>query len=359
MQSWTKEEILLLEQYWATETRPFIQKAIPNKTWAAINHKAQKLRLPRKAETYWNDSELAILINQWPIANRAHIQSLLPNRSWISIKCKASMLQLKKSASQEKPILSGRQYKSDILITKPTLFKFAIVTDTHFGSKYAQITWLHDFYKLAARKGIKTFFHAGDLSDGNGTHYPGQRFEMHLTGVDNLKNFIIKNYPKVADAKTYIISGWHDLDLWTKEGYDLLGRVSEIRKDLIYLGQNDSTFILGNRRIYLIHPGGGTAYALSYKAQKLVESFSSEHKPHIIIIGHFHKAEFIPVLRNVFVFQGGCFQYQTPFAIRHNIQFQYGGWFVEMELDKKGIQTMKSQFIPFYVPILNDYRNYE
>ena len=93
--------------------------------------------------------------------------------------------------------------------------------------------------------------------------------------------------------------------------------------------------------------------------QKFVESFSSENKPHIFIVGHYHKAEFLPLLRNVICFQAGCFQAQTPFAVRRNLPFHYGGWICQLGLNKDGISSVRAEFIPFYRPISDDYRNYE
>ena len=46
-------------------------------------------------------------------------------------------------------------------------------------------------------------------------------------------------------------------------------------------------------KIMLMHPGGGTAYALSYRAQKIVQALPGGQKPDILAIGHYHKAEFI------------------------------------------------------------------
>jgi predicted phosphodiesterase len=357
--AWTEKEIELLKMHYVSTPIEILRQLLPTKSPNAIQKKAFSLGLKKIPLDKWTDIELANLIRLWPTATKEIIQETLPRHSWLGIKCKASLLGLKKLSAHDRPILSGRIFKSHFKPDEGERFRFAIVSDTHFGSVYAQITYLHDFYRLLEKRNINTVFHAGDLSDGNGTHFPGQRFEMHIHGADKLRNFIIKNYPRLKNGKTFCIAGWHDLDLWTKEGYDLLEKVCEHRDDIVYLGQNDAYYLLGTRKIYIIHPGGGTSYALSYRPQKLVESFSSENKPHIIIVGHFHKAEWIPALRNVYVFQAGCWQYQTPFAIRKNLQFHYGGWIVEMTISKRGISAMKTEFIPFYRFIPNDYRNYE
>ena len=116
--------------------------------------------------------------------------------------------------------------------------------------------------------------------------------------------------------------------------------------------------MLGDRKIYLLHPAGGTAYAISYNIQKLAEGFDSGEKPHIAIVGHYHRAEFIPFLRNICCFQSGNFQWKTPFAIRKKLAWQYGGWIVTMITSPAGIISITPEFIPFYVPIDRDYLRY-
>lgn len=46
-------------------------------------------------------------------------------------------------------------------------FKFAVVSDTHIGSKLARLDELHTFYDICREKKIKDIIHAGDIVDGN------------------------------------------------------------------------------------------------------------------------------------------------------------------------------------------------
>jgi len=75
----------------------------------------------------------------------------------------------------------------------------------------------------------------------------------------------------------------------------------------------------------LWHPGGGTAYAISYHPQKWAESLSGGEKPHICGIGHYHKAEQL-FYRNIHIFQTGTFEEQTPFMRRKKLAAMLGGW---------------------------------
>jgi hypothetical protein len=100
-------------------------------------------------------------------------------------------------------------------------------------------------------------------------------------------------------------------------------------------------------RIGLIHPDGGSSYALSYRPQKIVEQLDGGTKPDILAIGHYHKSSWIPQYRNVSVLQTGCFERQTPFMARNGLSAHVGGWIVEFAKGK-GCGRMKAEFISFY-----------
>lgn len=62
-------------------------------------------------------------------------------------------------------------------------------------------------------------------------------------------------------------------------------------KNYHHLGQSEANVALRkNITMKLIHPGDGTAYAISYKPQKRMEAFTGGEKPEIMLEGHYHKA---------------------------------------------------------------------
>ncbi len=87
--------------------------------------------------------------------------------------------------------------------------------------------------------------------------------------------------------------------------------------------------ISGGTTLALIHPSGGTAYALSYKPQKWAESLSGGKKPDIAGIGHFHKIEQL-FYRNIHIFQTGTFESQTPFMARKGLAAMVGAWILSI-----------------------------
>ena len=108
----------------------------------------------------------------------------------------------------------------------------------------------------------------------------------------------------------------------------------------------------------LRHPGGGSAYALSYKPQKIIESMSGGEKPNILLLGHFHKGR-VFVLRNVHCVQAGTTQAQSNFMRNHNLAAHMGYWLVEIHVNDDGqINRFRPEFMPCYRAIKDDWKEW-
>ena len=97
----------------------------------------------------------------------------------------------------------------------------------------------------------------------------------------------------------------------------------------------------------LLHPGGGSSYALSYRPQKIVEQIEGGTKPNVLAIGNYHKSDWLPSYRNVSVLQVGCFQRQTPFMLTKGLAAMVGGWILEIGMGD-GCSRQRAEFFPFY-----------
>lgn len=238
------------------------------------------------------------------------------------------------------------------------IIKFGLMGDTQFGSKYIQLSYLHSFYELCVKEGITDIYHTGDITDGLKMR-PGHEYELYCTSADELKDDVIKNYPKMDGVTTHFITGNHDASLYKHVGYDIGQAIGNQRSDMDYLGRDCAVVHLTpNCTLELRHPWDGTAYAISYKPQKMIEAMESDSKPNILAIGHYHKAEYI-FYRNVHCFQTGCFQGQTPFTRGKGISVHLGGWIITIKVDKDGyIKAISPMFIPFYASAKDDYKNF-
>ena len=236
------------------------------------------------------------------------------------------------------------------------VIKIAIIGDTQFGSKYAQLTYLHEFYDLCSREGIVDVYHTGDIVDGLKMR-PGHEYELYLTSADEMRDDVVKNYPRRDGITTHFITGNHDASIYKQVGYDIGRGIANLRPDMDYLGRDCAViYLTPNCTLELRHPWDGTAYALSYKIQKMIEAMESDSKPNILAVGHYHKAEYL-FYRNVHALQTGCFQGQTPFTRGKGISVHMGGWIVTLHVDEKGtIQRMMPEFVPYYRSIEKDYK---
>lgn len=239
------------------------------------------------------------------------------------------------------------------------VIKFAIMGDTQFGSKYAQISYLHSFYDLCAKEGITDVYHTGDITDGLKMRV-GHEYELYAVSADDMRDDVIKNYPSRPGITTHFITGNHDASLYKQVGYDIGAAIANSRPDMKYLGRDCALIhITPKCTLELRHPWDGTAYALSYKIQKMIEAMESDSKPNILAVGHYHKAEYL-FYRNVHALQTGCFQGQTPFTRGKGISVHIGGWIVTVRVDKNGyIQGFAPEFVPFYSSIKDDFKNYK
>lgn len=239
-----------------------------------------------------------------------------------------------------------------------TLIRFGLIGDTQFGSKYAQITHLHRFYDICSNLGITDIYHTGDITDGIKMRQ-GHEYELYAISADEQREDVVKNYPKRNDITTHFITGNHDASLYKHVGYDIGAAIAKDRQDMDYLGRDCAIVNLTpNCTLELRHPWDGTAYAISYKVQKMIEAMEADSKPNILAVGHYHKQEYI-FYRNIHALQTGCFQSQTPFTRGKGISVVMGGYIVTARVDENGyIQAFDPAFIPFYAPIKDDYKNW-
>lgn len=234
--------------------------------------------------------------------------------------------------------------------SKSNIIKFGLIGDTHIGSLYCRIDLIKAFYETCATSGIDTVLHAGDIFSGWKV-FRGHEFELRDVGFDAQLARLVSEYPDNG-ITTRFITGNHDSSFTNSIGIDVGAAIAKDRSDLIHVGQDQGRISFHNAEgqqynVMLLHPGGGSSYALSYRPQKLIESLEGGTKPHLIGIGHYHKAEMMPSYRNVTGIQAGTFETQTPFMARQGLAAHVGGWIIEV-VPGKTYNRVKAEFIACY-----------
>lgn len=232
--------------------------------------------------------------------------------------------------------------------------KIGVVSDTHLGSKWQQLSHLNSFYQYAESEGVDFFLHAGDFVDGSPKHHRDTVYNMFVHGYSKLRDYAIEVYPK-ASVPTYAISGNHDYSFINDNGADIVSDVCDSRPDLDYLGPIGQYMQVGNLLIYIMHPFDAGAKTLSTKPQNWITGVNSENKPHVLLMGNYHKALQLPSYRNVSGFLVPSFQGQTPFMQGKSIESVVGGIILDLGWDDEGITTQKVEWVLFKRPLDNDY----
>ena len=239
--------------------------------------------------------------------------------------------------------------------------RFGLFSDPHVGSLYFQRDALAAYYKRLNEEGVEIVLCAGDICAGWRV-YKGQEFELRPDAKSwpEQRKIALTEIPAIAGMKTIFITGNHDNSFKKLVGMVVGEELDAGREDLKFIGQDVGDVDLVTRgsnekpgqkfRVRLLHPGGGTAYAVSYHAQKIVESMPGGEKPDLLGIAHYHKAMFMPAYRNVECIEVGCFQWQTPFMIRFSIAAHVGGWIITVHLNerKKLTSRVQAEFVGFY-----------
>jgi predicted phosphodiesterase len=224
--------------------------------------------------------------------------------------------------------------------------RFGLVADTHLGCKEERLAELHNQYDLFEKEGITTVFHAGNPIDGYVARINGE--SVYETTIDGQANYFAENYPARTGITTYFITG-DDHESWFAPGFNIGAYLQFIaekigRKDLIYIGhvEADVAVQVGKASrptiIKIQHPGGGSAYARSYKGQKQVEAFEGGEKPDILVQGHYHVSNYMND-RNIHVVNMPGFQDQTIFARKKNLRMEVGGVIMEFKVAEDGTVT--------------------
>jgi len=257
------------------------------------------------------------------------------------------------------PMGSQRDHKFQLTTDENGYLEFGGCSDQHLGSKYYRDDCLQDYYDEVARRGIKIVLNGGNWIDGEAVF---NKHDLSVHGMDAQVQYLAKHYPQRPGVETWAIAGAdHEGFYSRREGVDI-GRYAENvmrqagRADWHDMGYMECFIPIVHGatgksvQLCLMHPGGGSSYAISYAPQKIIEGFSGGDKPAVLLLGHYHKASY-QLTRNVHCVQLGAFQDQTVFMRQKKIDSHIGGWFLSLRLDPEtgAVIEFTSTFRPYFV----------
>lgn len=248
----------------------------------------------------------------------------------------------------------GGRKQLDPTMWQGDILRFGFVSDNHLGCHRERLDILNLLYDLFHNEGIEIVLQGGNFIEGEARF---NRNELHKYGMGRQLDYAVQQYPYRAGVKTWFISG-DDHEGWynQREGVntgELFQMYREKRGlyDLTHLGYVEADIDLNHDEFEnelwcrIMHPGGGSAYAISYAPQKMVESFQPGEKPDILFLGHYHKLSY-NVIRGVHVIQMGCTCDQTIYLRKQKIEVHVGGGIAEFRRAPDGtINRAKVEFI--------------
>jgi hypothetical protein len=234
--------------------------------------------------------------------------------------------------------------------------RFGLVSDTHLCCRESRLDALNAQYDLFHKEGIAMVFHAGNIVDGFLPRINGA--SALESSIDGQALYCADWYPRRKGITTFFITGNDHEGWWQKEGFNFGAYLQMVcekkeRTDLKYIGHVESDVELKcgehTQVMKIQHPGGGSAYARSYKGQKMVESFQGGEKPAILVQGHYHVSGY-SFDRNVHIIGMPGFQDQTIFGRTKHLRYEVGGVILEFKMSATTgtITRMRPEFTMFF-----------
>jgi hypothetical protein len=230
----------------------------------------------------------------------------------------------------------------DVTKFRGRMIRFGLTSDNHLGSKYERNDALDALFDIWHADGIETVYQLGNMIEGE-RH---SKFDIHKHGLQDQVDYFIERWPRRPGIVTKFITGDDHEGWYVQDDGVNIGKFIEIaareagRDDLIFLGHMEHDIHLraehGQAVMRLMHGGGGGSYAMSYEAQKVVESFQGGEKPQVLLMGHNHKLGFF-YPREVLTVMAGSTKDQDSFLRKKRIQSHIGGWTISFEQDTEGV----------------------
>lgn len=233
---------------------------------------------------------------------------------------------------------------------------FGFTTDNHLCNRNSRLDVLNAAYDHFEQIGISVVFNAGNWVDGEARFNKTEL--VTAPGMDHQLDYMIDKFPQRNGIETHYIAGddhegWYQQREGIEVGKYLQMRAEEQgRTDLKYLGYGEAdvklSFGTGSSVMRVVHPGGGSAYAISYTDQKRVESYQGGEKPQIELVGHYHKFNH-GYPREVHTVQGGCTCDQSMFMRKKRLQAHVGYSILKIKQNENGIVTRFAvEWLPFF-----------
>lgn len=225
--------------------------------------------------------------------------------------------------------------------------RMMVISDTHIGSKYSPYVWHELAARTAREERCECVLHCGDLTEGVKTGRVGsQMYELTDLGFEAQRDRAIELMSEYK-IPIYIISGNHDAFFQENTGADIVQAVADKVPGMVYLGYGTADIEVDGANLCLWHGGDGNSYALSYRLQKIVETFTGGTKPAILLAGHVHKFCYF-FDRNVHAVSVPTMQMQTKWMRDKRLAAHTGFLILDFDVEDGCVCNLSVRLFPFY-----------
>lgn len=146
--------------------------------------------------------------------------------------------------------------------------KFLLFGDTHIGNIAYDKPLMKHAAKVARDEKVDFAAHTGDIFDGWYQNRPSSIFEQNAVGFDNQMKMAVEELSQL-DVPLVYITGNHSYNTFVRGAGVEAGPYLEMKLkakglDANFLGNAEGDIHVGKTLIRLLHPDGGTAYALCF-----------------------------------------------------------------------------------------------
>lgn len=172
--------------------------------------------------------------------------------------------------------LNFNDSKKTRIVVKDRILKSIFISDLHIGSIHERPDLLRKVYEYASSHDIHIIFNCGDVIEGI---YPDSPTPLKNPTLDSQIKKVLRVYPEHPGITNFILYGNHDYKSLQDEGIDVSRIFETKRHDLVSLGYGESTILLKDDAISIIHD--------------LKKSQNQQVNPDVAITfkGHSHKSK--------------------------------------------------------------------
>lgn len=224
-------------------------------------------------------------------------------------------------------------------------FKIGVIGDTHFGSIYTEPDKTIAAFREFEKQGCTMILHTGDVTEGM-SNRPDHIFQCSHIGYHAQREHAIDVLSKTK-LPIYAIDGNHDRWFAKINGALIVKDICDRLPHCHFIGHDEGDLDIGGVKVRLWHGEDSSSYAVSYRIQKLVESFTGGDKPAVLFCGHTHKQGYF-FDRNIHCVSTGALQSQSKWMRSKRLASHVGFHIVEMVTDNKEVKSFSVKFYPYY-----------